>query len=548
MACGQDSDGPSPRADLLAERPVLQRVVEAVHARRLDTLVDYLKHPDPSVRARAAFGAATVGDPRLLRPLIESLSDSVSAVREDAAFALARLGVSPEAETALVQRLRLEEDPGVRLEIVDGLGFVGGATSSLVLVGPARADRTWRLAGTRALARMSGRGVLAPAARDSLVARLSDPEASIRLAAARGFAAARGPDVWLRYRARVRDVLAGYDLAEPAARPLLASFGRLLPRASLSRWRTGATDPRTRRAAVQAVVGHSDGLLGLGDLDESLDDPDPWVREASARGLADLAGSDAAMDVLSAAIGPEADPATEESWLRALAARGRIDELSDRMRSRALDDLVAWRAAAALLQVFDESRVAAILATATASPSPYIRELALRARADPAPTAWPTSAVEPGRSWTAEDWAELARLGPRPRLELELPAGRVVVRLDPDQAPAAVLFLARRVESGSYAGVPVHRVIPGVLAQWGQPGQPVPGPPRERARLRFRTGVVGWAMSSAGSDDDLFVALDDLPELDGRYTAIGWVIEGLEVWASTPEGTAVRSARVLGSL
>ena len=546
IACGAPRETPSPRGDRLAERPSLQRVVEAAHERSLAVVGEGLVDPDPAVRARAAFSAATLADPDLLGPLIELLRDSVARVREDAAFALARLGPSPQAETALVDRLSREDDVGALFEVVDALGFVGGTASSLTLVDPAISARIPRPAGTMALARMSGRGVLSPAARDSMVGRLSDPDEAVRVAAARGFAVARGPDVWIRYRMRVDDVFAGYDLDEPAARPLLlSSFGRLFSRERLARWRTGARDPRTRRAAVQAVAGHSDGLLGLTDLAAALRDPHPWVRSAAALGLAEMSGSDAAVAALAAVIQPAADPATEEAWLRVLAARGRLEELYDRVRGRPLDDVVAWRAAAALLEVFEDPGLAAIFATAAASPSPYVRGLAEQARAESADEAWPSGDGHPGPSWTEDDWADLARLGPEPRLELVLPAGRVVIRLDPDQAPAAVLFLSRLVARGAYDGAPVHRVVPGTLSQWGRQER-VRGPLLEQTRIRFRTGVVGWAAGAAGSDDDLFVTLDDVSEFDGRYSAIGWVIDGLDVWEETPEGTPLISARLGG--
>ena len=544
-ACGVSSESPEARGDRLLERPALQRVVEAGQSGRVDPLRRHLADADPAVRARAAFGAATVGDPSLIPPLIVALGDSVAGVREDVAFALARLGPSPETEVALVERLDREGDLGVLREVADALGFIGGAASSLTLVDPTVTAGMDRVAVTRALARMSARGVLASAARDSMVDRLTDPDRIVRLAAARGFAAARGPDVWIRYRTRVEEALAGYGLEEPAARPLLQGFGRLLPRASLERWRTAAPDPRTRRAAVEAVAGHSDGLLGLADLAAALHDRHPWVRGAGALGLAGMAGSDAAVDALESVVGPEADAATEEAWLRVLAARGRLAELRERVRGRALDDAVAWRAVASLMEVFDDPGLRAIVATAEASPSPYVRGLAERARAESVADAWPSDDATPEPAWSDEDWAELGRLGREPRLELVLPAGRVTIRLDPDQAPATVLFLARRAAQGAYDGVPVHRVVPGVLAQWGRQDR-VRGPPRELTRIQFRTGVVGWALGPSGSDDDLFVALDDLPELDGRYTAIGWVIGGFDVWANTPEGTPVVRARVSG--
>lgn len=544
----------APRADGLASRPDLQSVYEAAREGRLSDLVAAFSAPDSVVRARAAFEAAGVlGTPSVERSgvlshLVELLGDEAALVRADAAFALSRAARGEDVVAALKDRLEVEEGAAVRAELYESLGFLGGTDVSLALLDPigdrvdAREDRVGR---TGALARMWSRGVLAPAARDSLVGRLVDPDAGVRLAAARGFSTARGPDVWIRYRRSVTAALDAYGLDDPAARPILRSFGRLVPRSSLERWWRSAEDPRTRRAAVLAVAAHSDGMLGVSDLVAAFDDEHPWVRRAAAMGLGQFAGAEAAMAALEERVGRQPHPVTEQAWLRALAVTGRLDELYDRIEGYDPGDAVGWSAATALLAEVGDPLLLDIVADAESSSSPYVAWLARRATGKA--LAPPAEALDDGvlPTWTDADWSELGALGQAPRLSLTFPAGEVVVQLDPDQAPTATLYLARLIAAGRFDAASLHRVLPGVLSQWGPPGATANGPPPEPGRIRFDTGVVGWALRGERGDDDLFVALDALPELDAAYTSMGWVVDGLSVWEISTQGEPVLEARIL---
>ncbi|HEX9680295.1 MAG TPA: peptidylprolyl isomerase [Anaerolineales bacterium] len=110
------------------------------------------------------------------------------------------------------------------------------------------------------------------------------------------------------------------------------------------------------------------------------------------------------------------------------------------------------------------------------------------------------------------------------------------VELYPEAAPVAVnnfVFLSRE---GWYDGSPVHRVLPGVLFETGDPsgtGLGGPGynfPTEASAGLRFdRPGRV--AMSSVGpgtNGSQFFITLSPQPALDGSRTIFGQVVEGLE--------------------
>lgn len=115
--------------------------------------------------------------------------------------------------------------------------------------------------------------------------------------------------------------------------------------------------------------------------------------------------------------------------------------------------------------------------------------------------------------------------------------GDIVIELFPEQAPLAVnnfVFLAR---DGWYDGVTFHRVLPGFVAQAGDPSGTGFGGPgyafgnEVSPDLKFdQAGVVG--MANAGPDSNgsqFFITLDAAPNLDGGYTIFGRVIEGLEV-------------------
>ncbi len=111
--------------------------------------------------------------------------------------------------------------------------------------------------------------------------------------------------------------------------------------------------------------------------------------------------------------------------------------------------------------------------------------------------------------------------------------GPVSIALRPDLAPVAVnsfVFLAR---DGYFDGCAFHRVVPGFIAQTGDPtgtGRGTPGYriEDEPSEEPFVAGAVGMANAGAGSaGSQFFIALADLPHLDGRFTLFGVVEDGL---------------------
>jgi cyclophilin family peptidyl-prolyl cis-trans isomerase len=118
--------------------------------------------------------------------------------------------------------------------------------------------------------------------------------------------------------------------------------------------------------------------------------------------------------------------------------------------------------------------------------------------------------------------------------------GDIVLELYPDVAPMAVnsfIFLAR---NGWFDGVTFHRVLPGFVAQAGDPtgtgfGGPGYGFDNEiSANLKFdQAGVLGMANAGPGSNgSQFFITLAPAANLDGQFTIFGHVIGGMDVLQS----------------
>jgi len=114
--------------------------------------------------------------------------------------------------------------------------------------------------------------------------------------------------------------------------------------------------------------------------------------------------------------------------------------------------------------------------------------------------------------------------------------GDIVIQLFADKAPLAVnsfVFLARQ---GWFDGVTFHRVIPGFVAQAGDPSGTGKGNPGyffkdEISDLKFdKPGMVGMANSGADTNgSQFFITFTPAANLDGAYTIFGQVIKGLDV-------------------
>lgn len=115
--------------------------------------------------------------------------------------------------------------------------------------------------------------------------------------------------------------------------------------------------------------------------------------------------------------------------------------------------------------------------------------------------------------------------------------GEIVLQLYPDKAPLAVnsfVFLARQ---GWYDGITFHRVLPGFVAQSGDPSATGQGNPgylfdnETDSGLKFdRAGILGMANSGPDTNgSQFFITYAPAPSLDGNYTIFGRVLNGMDV-------------------
>ena len=126
--------------------------------------------------------------------------------------------------------------------------------------------------------------------------------------------------------------------------------------------------------------------------------------------------------------------------------------------------------------------------------------------------------------------------------------GDVVIKLRPDLAPKHVRRITELANSGFYDGVPFHRVIPGFMAQGGDPsgtGTRGSDKPNLEAEFSDEPHVRGTASMARTSDPDsansqFFICFDDAGFLDGQYTVWGQVESGMEYVDALPVGEPPR--------
>ena len=121
-------------------------------------------------------------------------------------------------------------------------------------------------------------------------------------------------------------------------------------------------------------------------------------------------------------------------------------------------------------------------------------------------------------------------------LYMDLEAGRVVIELRPDLAPKHVARIKELAREGFYDGIVFHRVIPGFMAQSGDPtgtgrgGSDKPDLPAEFSAEPFVRGTLGMARTSDpnSANSQFFINFAATPHLNGQYTVWGQVVEGME--------------------
>ncbi|GAB5409696.1 MAG: hypothetical protein BalsKO_20610 [Balneolaceae bacterium] len=153
----------------------------------------------------------------------------------------------------------------------------------------------------------------------------------------------------------------------------------------------------------------------------------------------------------------------------------------------------------------------------------------------------------PKTEFRAPDWKRLTWLGAYRILVVETNKGDFKIQMDVLNAPATISGIQQLVKEKKYQWVPFHRVVPNFVIQGGDIetqngfGGPDYVVPTEGSATHYKRGKVGIA--SAGTDTEgsqFFVMNQWQSHLNGRYTIIGEVIEGMEVVDRIVQGDVIR--------
>jgi peptidylprolyl isomerase len=126
--------------------------------------------------------------------------------------------------------------------------------------------------------------------------------------------------------------------------------------------------------------------------------------------------------------------------------------------------------------------------------------------------------------------------------------GDVVIKLRPNLAPGHVERIAGLTRDGFYDGVLFHRVIPGFMAQGGDPtGTGTGGSKLRDLKAEFSDephvrGTCSMARTANpnSANSQFFICFDDARFLDNQYTVWGNVESGMEHVDALPVGEPPR--------
>ncbi len=272
-------------------------------------------------------------------------------------------------------------------------------------------------------------------------------------------------------------------------------------------------DAMLREAAISALAEHPELDEAYQLLGDALAGPTAGVVASAAHVLSSYPerAERSASSRAAALAAPSPDPGVVKALSEAYSAAGRRNDIE--VQSLLLD-------AQGALQILSAKES---IASACKSDNPTLREHAEKALHLLGEQTRHCGDMPPGDDHDAG----ASTLG-KTVLTLETEAGTLTLTLDPRFAPSAVARLVRLAKTGFYDGIAVHRVVPGFVAQFGDPagdgygGDGTPPLRCETSPVPFSAGDVGIAL--AGRDtgsSQLFVTLGRYPYLDGQYAWVG---------------------------
>ncbi len=517
--------------------------------------------PSPRVAAWAARALGTIGrggdDLKLLRPMLDGSAPAATIEALHAARSLISSGrvAAPDAWRDRLVELASDPRPGVRLTALDAASaWLLDDRLGTLLAERVRSDAVAAERGAALVALASG----------------GDPRAEELTAAA-----ARSDQRRLRARAAeaagllgataILDRLAGD--AEPMVRQAVLAV-RLAAAGHGARGAAGGADPgaaglRWVEQVLPGLPAQPAGTTGGaapssppsrasgGAQPSAGGDPDPGVRAVALHWLAEhplLPVKDLETPLVRSLGGP----VTEER----MAALDAIVARVHRVAGSAPGSEAGSDAGAEPGTGSEERETATAMLLEVAGDADFAtREPAAAGLASLGLDRPAVGAAESERS--SQVYGRILDETGRPRtVEIRTERGDVQVRLDCPEAPLTCLNFLQLADQGFYDGLTFHRVVPGSVVQggdprgdgWGGPGFAIRD---ELGRLRFGDAVDGGILGMAEQRPDtagsqFFLTLAPRPDLDGKFTAFGEVVEGREVLDHLLPGDRIESVREIG--
>ncbi|MDX8390106.1 MAG: peptidylprolyl isomerase [Mariprofundaceae bacterium] len=137
-------------------------------------------------------------------------------------------------------------------------------------------------------------------------------------------------------------------------------------------------------------------------------------------------------------------------------------------------------------------------------------------------------------------------------IRIDLDIGSITLELYPDVAPNTVANFKVLTASGFYDGVVFHRVIPGFMAQGGDPDGKGTGGPGYSVDAEFNDkkhlrGSLAMARSSSpnSAGSQFYICFGPQPHLDNQYTIFGMVTEGMDIVDQLKNGSVMNKVHLL---
>ena len=130
--------------------------------------------------------------------------------------------------------------------------------------------------------------------------------------------------------------------------------------------------------------------------------------------------------------------------------------------------------------------------------------------------------------------------------------GEIRIEFFPVDAPKTVENFVTLAKKGFYDGLAFHRVVPGFVAQGGDPKGDGTGGPGYKIKAEFNKqkhlrGSLAMARAadpdSAGSQ--FYITFGPQPSLDSQYTVFGRVVSGMEHVDKIKVGDKMKSVKVI---